>query len=75
MDYKFSKEKFIESFNAKDTQSRSVDSMRLTHRADKQFKLFPYKASGKEQAPIVTELEDVVSGFFREGLMYCVQIF
>ncbi len=68
MDYKFSKEKFIESFNAKDTQSRSVDSMRLTHRADKQFKLFPYKASGKEQAPIVTELEDVVSGFFREGL-------
>lgn len=28
----------------------------------------PYKASGKAQAPIVTELEDVVSGFFREAL-------
>lgn len=68
MGYKFSEEKFIESFNAKDTQSKSVDSMRLTHRANTQFKLFPYKASGKSQAPIVTELEDVVSGFFREAL-------
>lgn len=30
--------------------------------------MFPYKASGKTQAPIVAELEDVVSGFFREAL-------
>lgn len=68
MEYRFSEEKFIESFNAKDTQSKSADSMRLTHKADNQFKLFPFKASGKSQAPIVTELEDVVSGFFREAL-------
>lgn len=67
MDYKFDEEKFIESFNAKSSETKSVDSMRLTHRADNQFKLFPFKASGKAQAPIVTDLEDVVSGFFREA--------
>lgn len=32
-----------------------------------QFKLYPYKASGKTQAPIVYNLEDVVTGFFREA--------
>ena len=68
MDYTFSEEIFIESFNAKSSESKSIDSMRLTHKADNKFKLFPYKASGKSQAPVVTELEDVVSGFFREAL-------
>lgn len=68
MDYTFSEETFIESFNAKSSESKSIESMRLTHKADNQFKLFPYKASGKSQAPVVTELEDVVSGFFREAL-------
>ncbi len=61
MDYRFDEKKFIESFITKNTQS-------LRHIPDNQFKLFPYKASGKAQAPIVTELEDVVSGFFRETL-------
>lgn len=68
MEYIFDKEKFIESFNAKSSETKSADSMRLTHKADNRFKLFPYKASGKSQAPVVTELEDVVSGFFREAL-------
>lgn len=68
MEYRFNEEIFIQSFNAKDTQLKSADAMRLTHRQDNQFKLFPYKASGKSQAPIVTELEDVVSGFFRRAL-------
>lgn len=68
MEYKFDEEKFIESFNAKSSEKKSADSIRLTHRADNQFKLFPYKASGKTQAPIVTDLEDIVSGFFREAL-------
>lgn len=68
MEYKFDEEKFIESFNAKSCEKKSADSMRLTHKADNQFKLFPYKASGKTQAPIVTDLEDVVSGFFAEAL-------
>lgn len=65
MSYHFSEDKFIVSFNAKSTEEKSADSMRLTHKPDSSFKLFPYKASGKTQAPIVTELEDVVSGFFR----------
>lgn len=68
MEYKFDEDKFIENFNAKSTEKKSADSMRLTHKADNQFKLFPYKASGKTQAPIVTELEDIVRGFFREAL-------
>ena len=68
MEYKFDEEKFIESFNAKSSEIKSADSMRLTHKADNQFKLFPYKASGKKQAPIVTDLTDAVSGFFREAL-------
>lgn len=68
MEYIFDEEKFIESFNAKSSETKSADSMRLTHKADNRFKLFPYKASGKSQAPIVTELEEVVSGFFREAL-------
>ena len=67
MVYRFDDEKFIESFNAKTDESKSIDSIRLTHKPDTQFKLFPYKASGKTQAPIVYELEDVVSGFFREA--------
>lgn len=68
MEYIFDEEKFIESFNAKSSGTKSADSMRLTHKADNRFKLFPYKATGKAQAPIVTELEEVVSGFFREAL-------
>lgn len=68
MEYKFDEGKFIESFNAKPCETKSADSIRLTHRADNQFKLFPYKASGKAQAPIVVDLEDIVSGFFREAL-------
>ena len=68
MEYKFVEEKFKKSFNAKSCERKSADSMRLTHKADNQFKLFPYKASGKTQAPIVTDLQDVVSGFFAEAL-------
>lgn len=68
MGYAFSEEKFITSFNAKSTEEKSADSMRLTHKPDGAFKLFPFKASGKTQAPIVLNLEDIVSGFFREAL-------
>ena len=68
MEYIFSADKFISSFNAKDTTDKSVDACRLKHKPDNQFKLFPYKASGKAQAPIVIDLEDVVSVFFRKAL-------
>lgn len=68
MEYSFDETLFIDSFNAKTTDEKSADSMRLTHKADNYFKLFPYKASGRTQAPIVTEMDDVVSGFFKEAL-------
>lgn len=67
MDYIFDEQTFIDSFNAKTDNSKSMDSIRLTHKPDGRFKLFPFKASGKSQAPIVTELADIVSGFFREA--------
>ena len=37
MGYSFSEEKFIMSFNAKSTEEKSVDSMRLTHKPDGAF--------------------------------------
>ena len=66
MNYQFDYEKFCETFNVK--TDKAVDSLRLTHTQDICFKLFPYKASGKAQAPIVTELDGIVSGFFRKAL-------
>lgn len=68
MGYVFDKEKFIVNFNAKSDEIKSIDSCRLRHQPNYQFKLFPYKASGKTQAPIVYELEDIISGFFRESM-------
>lgn len=66
MDYKFDCDKFCKTFNVK--QDKSIDSLRLTHNQDIHFHLFPFKASGKTQAPIIEELDDVVSGFFRKTL-------
>lgn len=68
MDYIFDEKKFNESFNVKSVEEKSKDKLRLSHIPDNSFKLYPYKASGKTQAPIVTDLEDIVSGFFRRAL-------
>lgn len=68
MDYTFNENKFNESFNVKSIEEKSIDSLRLSHIPDNSFKLYPYKASGKTQAPIVTELEECISGFFRRAL-------
>ena len=68
MDYIFDEKKFNESFNVKTIKEKTADSLRLSHIPDNSFKLYPYKASGKKQAPIVTELEECVSGFFRRAL-------
>lgn len=65
MNYRFSQEKFKENFKADDTKSKSADSLRLKHKQNNQFKLFPFKITDSKKAPIVTELEDVVCGFFR----------
>lgn len=66
MDYQFDYNKFCETFNVK--TDKAADSLRLTHTQDVCFHLFPYKASGKAQAPIITELDEIVSGFFRKAL-------
>ena len=66
MEYQFDYATFCKTFNVKD--DKAIDSLRLTHTQDINFKLFPYKASGKAQAPIITELEEVVSDFFRKSL-------
>lgn len=66
MEYQFDYATFCKTFNVKD--DKAIDSLRLTHTQDINFKLFPYKASGKTQAPIITELEEVVSDFFRKSL-------
>ena len=70
MEYQFDYATFCKTFNVKD--DKAIDSLRLTHTQDINFKLFPYKASGKTQAPIITELEEVVSDFFRKSLNWKV---
>ncbi len=66
MKYQFDYDKFCRTFNVK--SDKSIDSLRLTHTQDIYFHLFPYKASGKKQAPVITELDEIVSGFFRKVL-------
>lgn len=66
MIYKFNNDRFIETFNAKPIGNQTKDNLRLHHYPDNWFKLFPYKASGK--TPIVVDLEETVSGFFRNAL-------
>ena len=68
MSYVFCEDQFIKTFNAKSIEEKAADSLRLSHVPDKFFKLFPYKASGRTQAPVVTDLVDVVSGFFKYAL-------
>jgi len=66
MKYQFDYDKFCKTFNVK--SDKAIDSLRLTHTQDICFHLFPYKASGKKQAPVITELDEIVSGFFRKAL-------
>lgn len=68
MDYRFDENIFKENFKVYSDESKSDDYIKLKHRSNNRFKLFPYIASGKKQAPIVYDLEEVVSGFFREAL-------
>ena len=71
-EYYFDEGLFKLNFNAKDPGinpgDKPVDSYRLNHVADKCFKLFPYKATTRNASPIVYNLSDSVSGFFRKTL-------
>lgn len=66
--YYFDEDLFKSNFNAKEPGAKSEDSYRLNHVPDKCFKLFPYKATTRKASPIVYELSDAVSGFFRNSL-------
>ena len=66
--YHFDEVLFKENFNAKDLGVKSIDSYRINHVADKCFKLYPYKATTRNASPIVYDLKDVISGFFRKTL-------
>lgn len=44
MEYQFDYATFCKTFNVKD--DKAIDSLRLTHTQDINFKLFPYKARG-----------------------------
>lgn len=66
--YFFDEDLFKSNFNAKDPGAKSEDSYRLNHVPDKRFKLYPYKATTRKASPIVYELADAVSGFFRNSL-------
>lgn len=66
--YYFDEALFINNFNAKDPSTSSADKSRLNHVPDKCFKLYPYKATTRNASPIVYDLADAVSGFFRKSL-------
>jgi len=65
MEYIFSKEEFRKNFKVKKKDEVSADSVQLLHIPDKKFKLFPFKATGKSSSPIVYDMEDVISTFFK----------
>ncbi|MCC8050824.1 MAG: DNA phosphorothioation-dependent restriction protein DptG [Clostridiales bacterium] len=65
MRYHFSEEEFKKNFKWKSLDEKSLDSCRIYHIPDQRFKLFPYKATGKAQSPIVTEMEDVIGEFIK----------
>lgn len=66
--YYFDETIFKKNFNAKDPGEKSADTYRLNHASNNCFKLYPYKAATRNASPIVYELADAVSGFFRKAL-------
>lgn len=65
MTYRFSEEEFKKNFKWKSLDEKSSDSCRIYHIPDQRFKLFPFKATGKTQSPIVTEMEEVIGEFIK----------
>ena len=65
-DYSFDEALFKKSFSVK--EDKPENTYRLNHTTDKCFKLFPYKATPKTASPIVYDLEDCISEFFRNAL-------
>ena len=66
IDYSFDEELFKKNFNVKD--DKPENTYRLNHTTDKCFKLFPYKATPKTASPIVSNMGECISEFFRNVL-------
>ena len=66
IDYSFNEASFKKNFNVKEDKPDSV--CRLIHTSDRCFKLFPYNTSNKNVSPIVYDLGDCISEFFRNAL-------
>lgn len=64
--YSFNEALFKKIFSVKD--DKPENTYRLNHTTDKCFKLFPYKATPKTASPIVYDLGDCISEFFRSVL-------
>lgn len=65
-DYFFDEALFKKNFSVKEDKPENI--YRLNHTTDKNFKLFPYKATPKTASPIVYDLGDCISKFFRNAL-------
>ena len=63
--YHFSEEEFKKNFKWKSLDEKSSDSCRIYHIPDQRFKLYPYKATGKKQSPIVIDMEEVIGEFIK----------
>lgn len=66
--YHFDEDLFKQNFNAKDPGIKPINSYRLNHVTDRCFKLYPYKATTRNASPIVYDLKEAVSSFFRKTL-------
>lgn len=64
--YIFDADLFRKNFDYKD--KKSPTKLRITHNPNNRFKLYPYSASPPSSSPIVMDLSDVLSGFFRKSL-------
>ena len=65
-DYSFNEALFKKSFSVK--EDKPDNTYRLNNTTDKCFKLFPYKATPKASSPIVYDMGDCISEFFRNAL-------
>lgn len=65
INYKFSITEFEQNFKVKKGIGIAEDVLKLTHKTNNKFRLFPYKATRKQAAPIITHMVDVIGVFLK----------
>ena len=68
MNYTFSPEKFINNFKVDIDKKKGADALRLINKQGIRIKIFPYSATSNKQAPIVTDLKDIIGDFVQKIL-------